>query len=69
MGAATKATQLGAKVVTISGPDGYIYDPEGISGEKIDYMLELRASGNDIVAPYAEKFLALLSYRDVVRGK
>ena len=54
-GAATKATQLGAKVVTISGPDGYIYDPEGISGEKIDYMLELRASGNDIVAPYAEK--------------
>jgi glutamate dehydrogenase (NADP+) len=55
-GAATKATQLGAKVVTISGPDGYIYDPDGISGEKIDYMLELRASGNDIVEPYAEKF-------------
>ena len=55
-GAATKATELGAKVVTISGPDGYVYDPEGISGEKIDYMLELRASGNDIVAPYAEKF-------------
>jgi len=55
-GAATKATQLGAKVVTISGPDGYIYDPEGISGEKIDYMLELRASGNDIVAPYADEF-------------
>ena len=55
-GAATKATQLGAKVVTISGPDGYIYDPEGVSGEKIDYMLELRASGNDIVAPYAEEF-------------
>ena len=55
-GAATKATQLGAKVVTISGPDGYIYDPDGISGEKIDYMLELRESGNDIVAPYADKF-------------
>ena len=55
-GAALKATQLGAKVVTISGPDGYVYDPDGISGEKIDYMLELRASGNDIVAPYAEKF-------------
>ena len=54
-GAATKATQLGAKVVTISGPDGYVYDPDGISGEKIDYMLELRSSGNDIVAPYAEK--------------
>ena len=55
-GAASKATELGAKVVTISGPDGYVYDPEGISGEKIDYMLELRSSGNDIVAPYAEKF-------------
>ncbi len=56
-GAVTKATQLGAKVVTISGPDGYVYDPDGISTqEKIDYMLELRASGNDIVAPYAEKF-------------
>lgn len=55
-GAVTKATQLGAKVVTISGPDGYIYDPEGISGKKIDYMLELRASGNDICAPYAEEF-------------
>ena len=55
-GAALKATELGAKVVTISGPDGYIYDPDGISGEKIDYMLELRATGNDIVAPYAEEF-------------
>ena len=55
-GAATKATELGAKVVTISGPDGYIYDPNGISGEKIDYMLELRSSGNDIVAPYADEF-------------
>ena len=55
-GAVTKATELGAKVVTISGPDGYIYDPDGVSGDKIDYMLELRASGNDIVAPYAEKY-------------
>ena len=55
-GAATKATQMGAKVVTISGPDGYVYDPEGISGEKIDFMLDLRASGNDIVQPYAEKY-------------
>ena len=44
-GAATKATQLGAKVVTISGPDGYIYDPDGIEGEKIDYMLELPTGG------------------------
>lgn len=55
-GAALKATQLGGKVVTISGPDGYIYDPDGISGEKIDYMLDLRASNQDIVAPYAQKF-------------
>ena len=55
-GAATKAVELGAKVVSISGPDGYIYDPDGIEGSKIDYMLELRASGNDIVAPYADEF-------------
>ena len=56
-GAAKKATELGGKVVTISGPDGYIHDPDGISGEKIEYMLELRASGNDICQPYAEEFL------------
>lgn len=55
-GAAKKATELGAKVVTISGPDGYIYDPTGISGKKIDYMLELRASGNDVCQPYADEF-------------
>lgn len=55
-GAAKKATELGAKVVTISGPDGYVYDPDGIAGEKIEYMLELRSSGNDIVAPYVEEF-------------
>ena len=55
-GAALKATELGAKVVTISGPDGYIYDPAGLDAEKIDYMLELRASNNDVVAPYAKKF-------------
>ncbi|MDX9771646.1 MAG: NADP-specific glutamate dehydrogenase [Tenuifilaceae bacterium] len=55
-GAALKATELGAKVVAISGPDGYIYDEAGVSGEKIDYMLELRSSNQDIVAPYAQKF-------------
>lgn len=55
-GAVTKATQLGAKVVTISGPDGYIYDPDGISGEKIEYLLDLRATNMDIVAPYAQKY-------------
>jgi len=55
-GAITKANQLGAKVVTISGPDGYIYDPDGISGKKIDYLLRLRATNNDVVAPYADQF-------------
>jgi len=55
-GATKKITELGGKVVTLSGPDGYIYDPEGVSGEKIDYMLELRATNQDIVAPYAEEF-------------
>ena len=55
-GAALKATQLGARVVTLSGPDGYVHDPTGIRGEKIDFMLDLRASGEDIVAPYAERY-------------
>lgn len=55
-GAATKATALGAKVITISGPDGYILDEEGLNEEKIAYMLELRSSGNDVCAPYAEQF-------------
>jgi glutamate dehydrogenase (NADP+) len=56
-GAVQKATELGAKVITISGPDGYIYDPEGIhTQEKFDYMLELRASNEDIVKPYSYKF-------------
>ena len=55
-GAAKKATELGAKVITISGPDGYIYDPEGLDDEKIEYMLELRASGNDVCQPYEEEF-------------
>ena len=56
-GTVQKLNELGAKVVTISGPDGYIYDPDGVtSGEKEDYLLELRASGKNICAPYAEKF-------------
>lgn len=55
-GAALKATQLGAKVITISGPDGYILDEDGLDLDKVNYMLELRASGRDIVAPYAEKY-------------
>ena len=55
-GAVRKLNQLGAKVLTLSGPDGYIVDEEGISGNKIDFMLELRASNEDIVEPYARKF-------------
>ena len=55
-GAALKATELGGKVVTISGPDGYVYDPDGISGKKIEFMLELRASNEDIVKPYSYAF-------------
>jgi len=55
-GAALKVNQLGGKVITISGPDGYIYDKDGISGKKIDYMLELRASNQDIVRPYSFEF-------------
>jgi glutamate dehydrogenase (NADP+) len=55
-GAALKVEELGGKVVTLSGPDGYIHDPEGITGDKIEYMLELRASNQDIVSPYAEEF-------------
>jgi len=55
-GAALKVTELGGKVVTLSGPDGYVHDPEGISGEKIEYMLDLRATNDDIVAPFALEF-------------
>ena len=55
-GAAKKATELGAKGITISGPDGYIYDPAGLDAEKIEFMLELRASGNDVCQPYEEEF-------------
>ena len=55
-GAILKINELGGKVVTISGPDGYIYDANGITGEKVDYMLELRASNNDVVEPYAKEF-------------
>ncbi len=61
-GAAIKATELGGKVVTISGPDGYIYDPDGIIGEKIDFLLELRATGEDIVEPYVEKYPKAVFY-------
>lgn len=55
-GAALKVAELGGKVVTLSGPDGYIYDPDGVKGEKIDYMLKLRASNKDAVEDYAKEF-------------
>ncbi len=56
-GAAKKITELGGKVVTISGPDGYIYDEDGVStDEKIEYMLEMRASCRNRVQDYADKF-------------
>lgn len=55
-GTVSKLNELGAKVITISGPDGYILDEDGVSGEKIDFMLELRASGQNICSPYADKF-------------
>ena len=56
-GTVKKVTELGGKVVTISGPDGYIYDADGIStDEKIDFMLQMRSSGRDKVQDYADKF-------------
>ena len=56
-GTVKKVAQLGGKVVTISGPDGYVYDPDGlVTEEKINYLLEMRASGRDKVKDYADKF-------------
>jgi glutamate dehydrogenase (NADP+) len=55
-GAATKATELGAKVVAISGPDGVCEIPDGITKEMIDYMLEMRASNRNKVQDMADKF-------------
>ncbi|KAF2512067.1 NADP-specific glutamate dehydrogenase [Flavobacterium zhairuonense] len=55
-GVALKVNELGGKVVTLSGPDGYIYDEEGISGEKIDHMLEMRATGDNRAERYLEKY-------------
>ena len=55
-GAVLKINQLGGKVLTISGPDGYVYDENGITEEKAAYMLEMRASGRDKAQDYADKF-------------
>ena len=56
-GTVKKINELGGKVLTISGPDGYVYDPDGIStDEKVNYMLEMRASCRNRVEDYADKF-------------
>ena len=56
-GVCRKAAELGAKVVTLSGPDGYVYDPEGVNTqEKLDFLLEMRNSGKDRVSAYARRF-------------
>lgn len=55
-GAAKKAAEVGAKVITISGPDGYVLIENGMNNEQIDYMLELRSTNMDIVQPFAERF-------------
>ena len=56
-GTVKKITELGGKVVTISGPDGYVYDEDGINtDEKIEFMLSMRSSGRDKVKDYADKF-------------
>ena len=55
-GAVQKVNELGGKVVTLSGPDGYIYDPDGVKGEKVDYMLKLRSSNKDAVEDYAKQY-------------
>jgi glutamate dehydrogenase (NADP+) len=55
-GAVRKVTELGGRVVTLSGPDGFIHDPDGVTGEKIEYMLRMRLSSRDRVQDYADKF-------------
>jgi glutamate dehydrogenase (NADP+) len=55
-GVVKKINELGGKVVTLSGPDGFVYDPDGVKDEKVDYMLKMRLSGNDVVKEYADQF-------------
>ena len=56
-GVCQKVAELGGKVITLSGPDGYVYDPDGIiTKEKIDYLVEMRNSGRDRAEDYADKF-------------
>jgi glutamate dehydrogenase (NADP+) len=55
-GAVQKVNELGGNVVTLSGPDGFIYDPDGVKGEKVDYLLKLRTSNKDAVEDYSKEF-------------
>lgn len=55
-GACLKINELGGKVVSISGSHGYVYDPDGVSGEKVDYLLEMRASTTGTIKDYAKKY-------------
>ncbi|MCF6271321.1 MAG: NADP-specific glutamate dehydrogenase [Melioribacteraceae bacterium] len=55
-GVVQKVNELGGKVVTLSGPDGYIYDPDGVSGDKVNYMLTLRLSNKDAIEDYSTKY-------------
>lgn len=55
-GACLKINELGGKVVSISGSHGYVYDPNGVSGEKVDYLLEMRASTTGNIKDYAKKY-------------
>lgn len=55
-GVVQKVNELGGKVVTLSGPDGYIYDPDGVTGDKVDYMLTIRLSNKDAIEDYATKY-------------
>ncbi|MEA3444995.1 MAG: NADP-specific glutamate dehydrogenase [Bacteroidota bacterium] len=63
-GVAKKVHQLGGKIITISGPDGYIYDPDGFDEEKIEYMRELRASNQDLVKPFSFEFIGTQFYQN-----
>jgi glutamate dehydrogenase (NADP+) len=55
-GAVQKVNELGGTVVTLSGPDGFVYDPDGVKDEKVDYLLKLRASNKDAVEDYSKEF-------------
>ena len=55
-GVAKKLEELGAMAVTLSGPDGYVYDPKGVTGKKVEYLLEMRGSGRDKVKDYADRY-------------